>query len=252
MTYLSLGHIVSPMNAIFIADAHLCKPSDTNYRLFMKFLDEQLEQRVDVLVLLGDIFEFWIGKKTVLENYAPVIDILEKYVLRGTKLIYVEGNHDFHLGPIFSERLKCRILPDGGNIKLDEIDVFIAHGDLVDEKDIAYRTLRKILRSGLIRFLIRTLPERFILKIASRASHESRKKNSREQRASSAEQIIIAYAEKFILQGSHAVVTGHFHQPFHKKVGDGELIALGDWITQFSYCEYRDQKFTLKTYSNNI
>ena len=45
-----------------------------------------------------------------------------------------------------------------------------------------------------------------------------------------------------------AVVTGHFHQPFHEKLGDGELIALGDWITQFSFAVYENRSFTLTTY----
>ena len=48
------------MKTLFIADAHLKNPRDRNYRALLDFLAEQLHV-VDRLVLLGDIFEFWVG-----------------------------------------------------------------------------------------------------------------------------------------------------------------------------------------------
>ena len=65
------------MRALFLADAHLCKPDDPNYRALLAFLEEQCGQ-VDLLVLLGDIFEFWIGKDEPTANYAPLIETFEK------------------------------------------------------------------------------------------------------------------------------------------------------------------------------
>jgi len=89
------------MRAIFLADAHLRKPGDHNYLMMLDFLDEQCG-KTDILVLLGDIFEFWIGKNSVITDYVPLIDALERLHQQGTKLVYVEGNHDFHLGPVFT------------------------------------------------------------------------------------------------------------------------------------------------------
>ena len=65
------------MRALFLADAHLRKPSDPNYRMLLTFLEEQCG-KTDILVLLGDIFEFWIGKATVIEDYIPVINAFER------------------------------------------------------------------------------------------------------------------------------------------------------------------------------
>ncbi len=236
------------MRALFLADAHLCKPSDPNYRTLLAFLKEQCG-KTDLLVLLGDIFEFWIGKETVSDDYAPLIDAFEHMYQQGTKLVYVEGNHDFHLGPVFTRRLNCKVFPDGGCIDLDGKKIFIAHGDLANPDDVGYRRLRKFLRSRLIRCLLRIVPSKLIMAIAVRGSYESRKNSEERRRRWPARKILKPYAEAILATGHQAVVTGHYHQPFHEKLGDGELIALGDWITQYSYAVYEDHAFTLKSYS---
>ncbi len=214
----------------------------------MSFLEEQCG-KTDRLILLGDIFEFWIGKNTVVAEHIPLIDILERMVRQGTQLVYVEGNHDFHLGPIFTDRLSCKVLPDGGSIELDGKKIFIAHGDLANPNDTGYHKLRKLLRSRFIRHLIRILPSKLTMMIATRAGYESRKKSGEVRKHGSAKEILKTYAQPAFRSGHEAVVTGHFHQPFHEKSDDGELIALGDWITQYSYAVYENQTFTLKNYS---
>jgi len=236
------------MRAIFLADAHLCKPSDPNYRTLLTFLKEQCG-KTDMLVLLGDIFEFWIGKQTVVDNYIPLIDAFERMRQQGTKLVYVEGNHDFHLGPIFTERLNCQVFPDGGSIELDGKKIYLAHGDLANPDDCGYRFLRKFLRSGFIRTALRLAPNFVTMAIADRGSYESRKNSGERRTRWPARGILTPYAETILAAGHQAVITGHYHQPFHEKLGDGELIALGDWITQFSYAVYEDHAFTLKSYS---
>jgi UDP-2,3-diacylglucosamine hydrolase len=235
------------MRAIFVADAHLRKPGDLNYLMMLRFLEEQCG-KTDMLVLLGDIFEFWIGKNTVVSDHVPLVDALERMHQHGTKLVYVEGNHDFHLGPVFTERLACQVFPEGGSIELDGKQVYLAHGDLADPDDIGYRRLRRVFRSSLVRILIRTMPNFLLHSIAFLAGHLSKKSYGGQRNNSPAIKILKPFAETLIATGHQAVVTGHFHQPFHEKLGDGELIALGDWITQFSYAVYENRAFTLTSY----
>jgi UDP-2,3-diacylglucosamine hydrolase len=235
------------MRALFLADAHLRQPSDPNYRTLLAFLQEQCG-RTDVLVLLGDIFEFWIGKATVAAEHAPLIDALEHLQRQGTKLVYVEGNHDFHLGPVFTKRLNCQVLPDGGSIDLDGKKIYLAHGDLANPDDTEYHRLRKLLRSDLIRVLIRALPRRLLAAIGDWASHTSRKNAVTREHRWPAREILQPYADAILARGHQAIVTGHYHQPFHEKLGDGEHIALGDWLTQYSYAVYEDRAFSLRRY----
>ena len=234
------------MRAIFVADAHLRKPGDRNYLRMLDFLEEQ-RGKTDMLVLLGDIFEFWIGKSTVAADHVPLVEALERLHRQGTQLIYVEGNHDFHLGPVFTERLACQVFPDGGSIELDGMKVYLAHGDLANPDDAGYRLLRSFFRSDLVRFLIRILPNVMLQSIAVLAGSLS-KKSLGGQRDRPAREVLKPYAETLLAAGHQAVVSGHFHQPFHEKLGDGELIALGDWITQFSYAVYENRTFTLASY----
>ncbi len=102
------------MRDIFLADAHLLDPSDANYRRLLAFLDRQ-RGSVGTLYLLGDIFEFWVGyHHTVFAPYVPLLEALRRLREAGARIVYVEGNHDFHLGPYIEETLGCTVLPDGG------------------------------------------------------------------------------------------------------------------------------------------
>jgi len=235
------------MRAIFLADAHICKPSDPNYQTLLAFLEEQCG-KTDLLVLLGDIFEFWIGKATVVDDYVPLINAFERMHQQGTKLVYVEGNHDFHLGPVFTQRLNCQVFPDGGSIEIDGKKIFLAHGDLANPDDTGYRLLRKFLRSGFIRTALRIAPNSLTMAIANRGSYESRKSSGERRSRWPARETLKPYAEAILAAGHQAIVTGHYHQPFQETLDDGELIALGDWITQYSYAVYEDQTFTLRSY----
>ena len=213
----------------------------------LAFLEEQCG-KTDLLVLLGDIFEFWIGKKNVTDDYVPLIEAFERMHQQGAQLVYVEGNHDFHLGPVFTQRLNCQVFPDGGSIELDGKKVYLAHGDLVNPDDTGYRLLRKFLRSSLIRTSLRIAPNSLTMAIANRGSYESRKNSGERRSRWPAREILKPYAETILAAGHQAVVTGHYHQPFQEKLDDGELIALGDWITQYSYAVYENHAFTLHSY----
>lgn len=237
------------MRAIFLADAHLRNPADANYRALLDFFTSQ-EGRTDLLVLLGDICEFLVGHpKTVFPPYVPLFEALARLQGSGTQLVYVEGNHDFHLSAAFRNRFPCRVLPDGGILDLDGRRVFVAHGDLANPADRGYRVLRRILRSLPVRLLIRLLPTDLIWQIAGRMSAASKRGRNDKSRRWPARDILLPYARAQLNEGCQAVVTGHFHQPFHEKLEYGELIALGDWITQYSYAVWEDGGFRLESYA---
>lgn len=233
------------MRDLFIADAHLRHPDDTNYKALLRFLEGQRGQ-VRTLYLLGDIFEFWMGFNHVAFSvHIPLLNCLAGLHEQGTKLVYVEGNHDFRLGPFFEQSLDCTIFPDGGEVSIDGHRVYLAHGDLADPSDRGYRLLRGIFRSRAIHFLSRIVHPDLIWKFAAWASRQSAGKKYRRDEAACRE-ILLPYARQLFARGAEFVVTGHFHTPFLDKTGDGTLIALGDWISQYSYAVYEDGAFRLE------
>lgn len=237
------------MRAVFVADAHLRQPDDANYRALLSLLAEQ-EGRTDLLALLGDICEFLVGyPDRVFPPYVPLFEALARLQRSGTRLVYVEGNHDFHLAPCFGTDFPCQVLPDGGALELDGQRILLVHGDLANPADHGYRLLRAVLRSTPLRLLLRALPPAWTWRIAARCSQSSRRSRVDKGRRWPAREILVAYAEARLAEGYQAVVTGHFHQPFRQVLSGGELIALGDWITQYSYAVWEDQRFRLTNYT---
>jgi UDP-2,3-diacylglucosamine hydrolase len=233
------------MKDLFLADTHLVDPEDDRYRRLLTFLEQQRGQ-LRSLVMLGDIFEFWLGYRyTVFAAYVPLLDTLRRLRADGTELIFVEGNHDFHLGPYFRDTLQCRILPDGGTLERDGRRIHIAHGDLVNPRDTGYRFLRRVLRHPLTRRLMMLVPPDIAWRIARWASHKSSRKNGGCDRRRIPEQDLLSFARARFAEGCDAVITGHFHVPWQHRENDHLLLALGDWSDGPSYAVLEDGRFTL-------
>lgn len=233
------------MKDLFLADTHLLDPEDDRYKRLLTFLELQCGS-LRSLVMLGDIFEFWLGyRHTVFAAYVPLLDILRRLQASGTELVFVEGNHDFHLGPYFSETLNCRILPDGGELERDGRRIFIAHGDLVNPRDTGYRCLRRVLRHPLTRCLLKWVPPDLAWGVARWASAKSACRNGGRDRHSLPREDLIAYARRYFTKGFDTVVTGHFHVPLLHRENGNTLIALGDWTNQPSYLFLEKGEFTL-------
>jgi len=236
------------MKDLFLADAHLGHPDDDNYRRLLRFLDEQRGE-LRTLVLLGDIFEFWSNFRTPPTPYRPLIEALERLAQRGTRIYWVEGNHDFHLRRYFEKQLGFRVLPDGGYVDLVASRVYVAHGDLVDPHNRSYLRLRRILRSRPLALLTGILPVTLLERIAARMSRESKKVRRTYNRLEELVPLLEDHARRHLKPGVSAVITGHYHSPFQSQVEGGVMIALGDWLHDFSYAEHRDGIFTLRRYA---
>ncbi len=238
------------MKDVFLADAHLLSPSDDNYRRLLDFF-EQLQGETRTLYLLGDIFEFWIGyRHAVFAPYVPVLEALRRIRQGGTEIVYVEGNHDFHMGPYFRETLGCRVLPDGGSVKIDGRRIYIGHGDLVNPEDKGYQRLRGFLRSGFMRLVMKVVPPDWAWGISRWASHQSRKGHGEKRRRWVPDQMLENHARQRFNEGHQVVITGHFHAPLLQQNDQGLVIGLGDWITQYSYAIYEDGEFRLMTFDD--
>ncbi len=239
------------MKDVFIADAHLRHPDDESYRRLLAFLAEE-RGRIRTLYLLGDIFEFWVGYRHVaFSAYVPMLEELRRLRRSGTKIVYVEGNHDFHMGPYFVETLQCRVLPDGGGIDLDGTPVYIAHGDLANPDDRGYLLWRRVLRSRILHKMIGVFPPDWIWGIAAWAGRQSMKKHAGRRERWVPREMLHTHAAQRFSEGFAAVVTGHFHSPLLERSDQGTLVSLGDWLHHSCYAVWEDGHFTLRTYAHS-
>jgi UDP-2,3-diacylglucosamine hydrolase len=239
------------MRAVFIADAHLRSPDDHNYLMLLRFLEE-VRGTADLLVILGDLFEFWIGYPAdAFPHYRPVLDSLLRLKDAGTGIVYCEGNHDFHLGPFFTKTLQAEVHPGPAVLSLAGKKVLICHGDEINRGDIPHRLLRALLHGPLVPALIPLVPASAAAAIARQLSRRSHEQRAKKMRPFDGRAMIRTHAAEWFEKGCSAAVNGHFHIPFRETSADNSrtILSLGDWITQFSYGEFDDGLVSLKTFS---
>lgn len=236
------------MRTVFLADAHLRAPEDDNYQLLLRFLGE-LQGTTDTLCILGDLFDFRIGLPQLdFAEHEPVIAALSRLQQAGTRLIYLEGNHDFRLGPDFARRIGAELHAGPVVVELQGHQVLLCHGDLVNRADRRYRLLYHTLRNRVLWRGGRLLPAGVIHRVRHWLQCSSGGQYARNTVRWDYPAIIRVYASRIRSQGLDAVVLGHFHLPLLEQSGSFTLLAVGDWMTRFSYGELRDGVFSLATY----
>jgi UDP-2,3-diacylglucosamine hydrolase len=236
------------MRKIFIADAHLRSPEDTNYRTLIRFL-ESLPRDTDTLYLLGDLFEFWVGNpKPVYRHYREFVDCLKAVRGRGVRIVYFEGNHDFHLERFFETELQAEVHRTGAVLEIAGKRVYLCHGDQINRRDYLYRALRLAFHNPVSRALVPFFSGRLAAHTAALLSRQSSKQHAARRSRWDYPAILNSFARGQFAAGCDAVITGHYHLPFVTREEGHTFIALGDWITQFSYGQCLDGEFSLERF----
>lgn len=210
----------SRIDVVVVSDAHLRDPKDENGQLFLDLLSQIALRDVDVFVLLGDIFDFCLGAHPYYhKKYAPFGRALEGVVASGTRVVFLEGNHEFSIanmpwkGVEFVTEETFHLKTSGGSF------LQFGHGDLI-HSDANYRLFRKFIKSSWFLRMIRMLPGKLIDELANRAAQLSRAQD--EYRAID-HHAILASVYKWLEQESATYgVFGHFHVPYAEKRLDGE------------------------------
>ena len=244
----SQRHNLSTMRTIFLADAHLHHPDDSNYLLLLRFI-ESLQGTTDTLCILGDLFDFRVGLPALaFDEQEPLLMALERLQAAGTRLIWLEGNHDFLLGADLAKRLGAEIYPGPVQLELQGKLVSLCHGDLVNQADWRYRLLYRTLRNPVTLQVGRMLPAKAVQGLRSRLQRSSKRRYGGNRKRWDYSSMIRNYAASIRTQGADALVLGHFHQPFIDHQQAFTLVSLGDWISHYSYAELANGCFRLLTY----
>jgi UDP-2,3-diacylglucosamine hydrolase len=240
------------MRTIFLADAHLVAPTDRNYRLLLRFLRE-LEGNTEALFIMGDLFDFWLGfPSNPLRQFDELLAALQSLVQSGCRLEYFEGNHDFHLGAIFRQRLGAEVHTGPAVITLQGRRLFLCHGDQINRHDHGYRLLRMLLHNRLAAVLVNYVTPDVALRFRARLQRASRAGYQAKLQRWDYREIIRTFARSVREEGCDGLVTGHFHLAFCEQL-DGSpfsILSLGDWMEQFTYGEIAGGDLILKTYQS--
>jgi len=238
------------MRTIFLADAHLKAPTDRNYRLLLRFLDS-LKGNTETLFIMGDLFDFWLGFPShPFRQYDPVLEALLDLTRNGCRIVYFEGNHDFHLGMVFSKHLAAEIHPGPAVMTIQGKRLLLCHGDQINHADHGYRLLRFLLHNQLVAYAVRHFPPALAVKVKNRLQHTSRSSYQVNQKRWNYREIIRDFARSAQQQGCDGLVTGHFHLAFREELPPRPftVLSLGDWMEQLTYGEMRNGELQLHTY----
>ncbi len=225
------------MTTLFVADIHLGTEHPQISEQFVAFLRNEASS-AEVLYILGDLFEVWIGDDAVQPEHKAAINALKTLTSSGVPVCVMRGNRDFLMAEGFETLTGCRLLADPTVIDLYGQQTLLMHGDSLCTDDEAYQKFRHQTRTPQwqARFLAMTPEER--LAFAHKARQESRSHNQKQPM----EIMDVNQATVLKTMREHEVkqlIHGHTHRPaVHVLEIDGQLAhrtVLGDWYTQRSY-----------------
>ena len=225
------------MKCLFLSDAHY--PTSKG---IIKFLLDTYSE-FDAIYILGDLFEFYYGYDDfIYPHHLSLVNVL-KFISEQVRVTLFEGNHEYKLERI-RDYMNVRVVKEGLEEKIGDYNVFMAHGDTIDKKDVAYRMFRATLKNKLMLSFINTIqPSKllFLSKLASKVSKENLK--SKQYRGT--EKAFEYFSEKLIFGGIDVVMLGHTHNPVFKKIGRGLYLNTGEFFLNFSYVVFDGKQFKL-------
>ena len=243
----------------FISDVHLGAPALNNNHqrelLFARWLDS-INDDVQELYLMGDIFDFWWEyKKVVPRGFTRILGRIANLTDRGIPVYFFPGNHDLWVFDYLPTELGVKIYREEIIKELGGKKFFLAHGDGLDAEDVGYNRLKKIFTNKKLQWLYSRLHPNFGLYIAHKWS-----KSSRTAKFEKGEEFdlntdgIYKFAQNYLKQGSvDYFIFGHRHQMVDALISENtRFVLLGDWIKNFSYGVFDGEKFELKKYIDTI
>lgn len=217
----------------FISDVHLGYYSGRRNReiedLLLSLL-ERVSSYCEVLVIVGDLFDFWFDYKQVIpRHFFRVVNKLFELKEKGVKIEYLMGNHDFGHYNFFNTFLNINVYEGDISREFYGKKFYISHGDGKIKKDTGYSILKFILRNKVSRFLFRWIHPDIGIWVASRSSKKSR--NYTDKRSRKDFDSLFDFAKKKIDLGYDYVVLGHTHKSEIKSYKNGFYINLGSWLS---------------------
>ena len=240
---------ISDKKIFFLSDVHLAFTEDEDElekrEKLYTFLDH-IRTNGDVLIIAGDLFDFWYEWKHVIPKYwFGVIHKIRSLIDDGKMVFFITGNHDFEFGHYLENEVGIHCFEENVDLKFGEKTFFVGHGDGLAKKDKGYRFMKRIIRNSFSKFLFKTFIHPDLgMKIAKWASGSSRKLVKIDKNHWSSE--YYEFAKTKFSEGYDYVILGHLHTPLLIAESDHTYLNIGDWMTHFTYGYYDVKNLFLK------
>jgi len=233
------------MKMIFFADAHLTKENKKKIRFVEAFIHDVCHD-ADIVFIMGDLFEFYHGYEGYIYPwYRSIIDAFKDMTGRGKSVYFLEGNHEFDMGPFFEAYtgVKCvnNLIMD-----IEGKRTFISHGD-----EFISNPFLKALKTPITFGVMDMFGPRLSWSIAMGLSVFLSKKKKGQNK--NVKYRFREYAQQKIDEGFDAVIFAHSHisdyVEYDTMRGKKVYLNSGDFIKNSTYIEYTSESgFTLMKY----
>lgn len=231
------------IDALFISDVHLGSRGSNAAKLH-----EVLKQYDPThIFIVGDFIDGWILKKRHYwsQDYTNVIRKLLSLSKKGTKVIYLTGNHDEFLRSY---------TPLNFDVNISIVDeyvyngYYISHGDLYD----GVMNLKWLAHLGAWGYEVAIRLDRLMKKFGYKKSVSKWAKDN----VKNAVKFITSFETQMAYQAKKrncaGVICGHIHKPEDKIIDGIHYLNCGDWIENNSYIISTNNKFEVLSYEKNL
>ena len=238
---------------VVVSDVHL-----GTYGCHAKELVSYLKSiEPELLILNGDIVDIWQFRKHYFpSSHMQVIKEIFSLLSKGTKIVYITGNHDESLRRYSGLQLGNFQLQDKLVIEIDGKKTWIFHGDVFDATTKgSAKLIAKLGGHGYDLLIILNRMINWILKSLGREkmSLSKKVKESVKKAVSWIGDFEQTSAELAIENNYHNVICGHIHQPQIRTIntdkGSVNYMNSGDWIENLTALEYNHGKWEIYSFN---
>lgn len=197
---------------------------------FDAFRSHLLHTPAQAVLLLGDIFEAWVGDDAADEGFEQACAEVLRESARSRWVGFMHGNRDFLVGERFLQACGMHALPDPTVLTFAGQRLLLVHGDSLCLDDPDYQRFRAQVRTEAwaTQFLAQPLPARRQIAAQLRAASEERK---RARGIESYGDIDTAVALSWLAAADcRTLIHGHTHRPDSHTLAPGIVRhVLSDW-----------------------
>jgi UDP-2,3-diacylglucosamine pyrophosphatase LpxH len=241
-----------PVEVAVISDVHL-----GTFGCHAKELVQYLKSiSPQILILNGDIIDGWqFSKRYFPASHMQVIKQIMSLASKGTRVIYITGNHDEMLRQYSDIQFGNIQLTDKLVMEINGKMTWIFHGDVFDATTKG--SAKIIAKLGGHGYDLLILVNRFInwwLKLVGKEkmSLSKKVKNAVKEAVAWIANFEQTAAELAIEKKYDYVICGHIHQPQKRTIEtkDGKVTYLnsGDWVENLTALEYHNHEWSIYQY----